>query len=218
MSAVAEPKPISSPVIVALENAWAAIQERHPEVPPVVIITGTGAGRRRNFLIYGHYQQDAWHHADGKLPEVMITGERMADGAEKVLSTLLHEAAHALAVVRGVKDTSRQNRYHNRRFKALAEELGLSVSQDARIGWSPTELTDATSEDYDAILAELSRALTLHRPHGPVAGPTPPKAGRKGSLPCVCGCGRKIRVAPSVLDLAPILCGECGEHFAPEEV
>jgi hypothetical protein len=93
-----DPQPISSPVIAALENAWAAIQERHPEVPPVVIITGTGAGRRRNFLVYGHYQKDAWEHTDGRLPEVMITGERMADGAEKVLGTLLHEAAHALAV------------------------------------------------------------------------------------------------------------------------
>jgi hypothetical protein len=35
----------------------------------------------------------------------------------------VHEAAHGLANTRGVKDTSRQGRYHNKRFRALAEEL-----------------------------------------------------------------------------------------------
>lgn len=46
--------------------------------------------------------------------------------------------AHALAHVRGIKDTSRQGRWHNTKFKALAEELGIEVSKDPRIGWSPT--------------------------------------------------------------------------------
>ena len=32
-----------------------------------------------------------------------------------VLDTLLHEAAHALAAARGIKDTSRQGRYHNKK-------------------------------------------------------------------------------------------------------
>ena len=38
---------------------------------------------------------------------------------------MLHEGAHALAVVRGVRDTSAEgNRYHNKRFVALAIEMG----------------------------------------------------------------------------------------------
>ncbi|WP_297495484.1 hypothetical protein [Pseudonocardia sp.] len=42
-----------------------------------------------------------------------------------MLATLLHEAAHALAHVRGIKDSSRQGRWHNAKFKALSEELGI---------------------------------------------------------------------------------------------
>ena len=39
---------------------------------------------------------------------------------------MLHEAAHALATRRGIKDTSAAgNRYHNKWFVALAAELGL---------------------------------------------------------------------------------------------
>ena len=46
----------------------------------------------------------------------------MAYGGAGVLQVLLHEAAHALAFARGIKDTSRSgNRYHNRRFANLAK-------------------------------------------------------------------------------------------------
>ena len=42
------------------------------------------------------------------------------------MEVMLHEAAHALAIRRGIKDTSAAgNRYHNKRFVALAAELGL---------------------------------------------------------------------------------------------
>ena len=75
-----------------------------------------------------------------RLAEVFVGGEGLARGPADVLATLLHEAAHALAHVRGVKDTSRQGRWHDAKFKALAEEVGISVEKDARIGWSPTTL------------------------------------------------------------------------------
>jgi hypothetical protein len=75
-----------------------------------------------------------------RLPEVFVGGEGLARGPADVLGTLLHEAAHALAHVRGIKDTSRQGRWHNARFKALAEEIGIQVTRDASIGWSPLHL------------------------------------------------------------------------------
>ena len=44
-----------------------------------------------------------------------------------VLEVMLRKAAHALAVVRGVRDPSAEgNRYHNKRFVALATEIGLA--------------------------------------------------------------------------------------------
>jgi hypothetical protein len=120
-------------------------------------------------------------------------------GAANVLATLLHEAAHALAHVRGIKDTSRQGRWHNARFKALAEEVGIAVEKDPRLGWSPTTLPAVTRASYAQVIAELGAVLRLYRAVE-ISGR---QGSRPGQPPCVCTCGRKIRVAKSALSLGP---------------
>ena len=71
----------------------------------------------------------SWEAA-ASLSEVLITADGLAGSAADVMGILVHEAAHAIACQRGIKDTSRQGRYHNSRFKAIAEEVGLDVSRD----------------------------------------------------------------------------------------
>ena len=150
-----------------------------------------------------------------------------------MLGTLLHEATHALAHARGIKDTSRGGRYHNRRFKELAEELGITVEQSASIGWSDTTVPEDTQATYAHTLVELGAALTWYRqaegalaitgpgstPGGGAAGGgTISGGGRRSNnngVACTCECGRRIRVAPSVLELGPIACGVCGSLFEP---
>jgi hypothetical protein len=181
-------------MIAVLEVAWAAIQSRHPQVPAVVIVLGAGSGRGPG-LTLGHFAAMRWNDpeqvGDGvRLPEVFVGGEGLSRGPADVLATLLHEAAHAVAHVRGIKDTSRQGRWHNARFKAIAEELGVEVTKDDRIGWSPTTLLASTRETYAAAIDELGRTLRLHRSievgrPATKATPTPP---------VVCGCGRAIRI------------------------
>jgi hypothetical protein len=73
----------------------------------------------------------SWEAA-ASLSEVFITADGLAGSATEVLGTLVHEASHAIAFQRGIKDTSRQGRYHNKRFKALAEEVGLAVRRGRR--------------------------------------------------------------------------------------
>ena len=155
-----------------------------------------------------------WHDDARQLPEVFIGGEGFARGPADVLGTLLHEAAHALADARGIKDTSRQGRWHNARFKTLATELGIEVTKDPRLGWSPTTLPEHTRSAYADTIDQLGRALRMHRSAELTGGngtktKTPP--------PCVCDCGRRIRVAPTVIAAGPITCGVCGADFAPEE-
>src|SRR5947208_20920 len=101
-------------------------------------------------LKLGHFAAMRWDHAGDALPEVFVGGEGLARGAVDVLGTLLHEATHALAHVRGIKDTSRQGRYHNRRFAALAGELGLDIRETPLVGWSGTRVPEATVKEYQA--------------------------------------------------------------------
>ena len=216
---------ISAPMVAALENAWAAIRARNPQVPAVVVVLGAGSIGTTGVLRLGHFAAMRWaepaepdNESGGgtvpvRLPEVFVGGEGLARGPAAVLGTLLHEAAHALAHVRGIKDTSRQGRWHNARFKALAEELGIEVSKDGRIGWSPTSIPATTRDAYAEVIDELGRVLRQHRSVETTDGvrvkkPSPP--------PCVCGCGRRIRVSPAVFAAGPITCGVCGTDFAPD--
>jgi hypothetical protein len=43
------------------------------------------------------------------------------------------------------------------------------------------------------------------------------QAGPRNALACSCACGRRIRVARSVLELAPVLCGGCAQPFVAED-
>jgi len=72
--------------------------------------------------------------ARASLGEVVITQYGLTEGAGEVLATLLHEAAHSVGWQRGIKQTSRQGRYHNHRFQTVAEELGLQVQRDSPYG------------------------------------------------------------------------------------
>lgn len=213
--AAAKKQRVSAQLIEAFERAWAAIQKHHPEVPDVLFITGSGADGRRNSLRLGHYATGAWSASKGKgkLPELFVGGEGFKRGARDVLGTLIHEAAHGLADARKIQDTSRQGRYHNKKFKALGEEMGLVITKTGNIGWSGTEVPDATAKKYAKVIRDLDKAMTFYR-SGQARGRRKPK---KTQPPATCGCDRKIRVAPSTLEKAPITCGACGENFALPE-
>jgi hypothetical protein len=210
-------QPPAARLVAALEGAWLAIAERHPQLPEAVVVIGAGSERRKGLFKWGHFAALRWLHGERSLPEVLVTGEGLERSAEEVLGTLLHEGAHAVADVRGLKDTSRDGRYHNARYRSVAVELGLAVTQMPGLGWASTRLLPETAAAYAAELERLRAALTLHRVaegQDQVAG-----GGRRSSnlLPAVCGCGRRIRIARATLMAGPILCGLCGQAFVALE-
>jgi hypothetical protein len=231
----------SAPILAALENAWGAIRRRHPELPEVVMVLASGSdGAPSGWLKLGHFAAMRWETGgEALMPEVFVGGEGLVRGPVDVLGTLLHEAGHALAHARNVKDTSRQGRYHNQRYAEIARQLGLDAKQAGTIGWSDTSVTDETAAEYAATIAELERALTIYRrsesalivtpgdgDDEPTGGgdairgprrPKDPKGGRPNGngLVCRCDCGRRIRVAPTILEAGPITCGVCKAAFQP---
>ena len=166
-----EPRTIAehgSRIIAALERAWAAIQDRHPDVPDVVIVTGAGSNQKgtpEGYRLRGHHWPERWvlEGRDGqRTPELFVAGELLSAGGRAVLEVMLHEAAHALAARRGIKDTSAAgNRYHNKRFVALAAELGLRGPDvpDKVTGWSNCTLTGQAAYDaYADVVAAIDTA------------------------------------------------------------
>lgn len=215
--------PLGAALVAAFETVWAAIQARHPEVPDVVMIMGSGRKTAASTLKYGHFHGDVWHGRDPEqadadalptLPEVFVGGEGMARPPWEVVGTLIHEAAHGLAHVREIKDTSRQGRWHNAKFKALAEELGIEVEKDPKIGWSVTTIPERTIRIYEDEIDALGLVLVRYRD----ARSDGPKARKKvPPLTCTCDDDRKIRASKKVLALGPIVCGICGQQFQARE-
>jgi curved DNA-binding protein CbpA len=199
----------ASGVLKVLEDIWLEIRRWHPEIPPAVIIIASGTEGKQARL--GHHAPGRWNVAGEQRTEIMISGEGLRRSSREVLGTLLHEAAHALAHARGIKDTSRQGRYHNKHFKTCAEELGLAVEHDDRNGWSASTITDITHIAYARQLHDLTEAMTLWRHGETTTGPTTRRS--TNLIAAACPCGRSIRVAASTLAEAPITCQACDGDF-----
>jgi hypothetical protein len=158
----------------------------------VVRECGYSIGMAGGGLKLEHFAAMRWADPDG--------GEGLARGPADTLGTLLHEAARALAHVREIKDTSPEGRWHDARFKALAEELGIEVTKDSRIGWSPTTSPAITNDaerartdprsPYEWVLSSYwpawwrgrSRSATISRPAGSL-GPSSASRRRPRSVP-----------------------------------
>ncbi len=202
----------ASLLVAALEHAWRTIRTRHPDVPDAVLVVASGSEGKR--LNWGHFAPHRWQVNGADRHEVLVGGEGLQRGPLDVLGTLLHEAAHGLAQARGVQDTSRQGRYHNRRYATLARELGLEVASVKPIGWSATTVPEATAAGYASQLEELQAALVLWRRQEHRIGTG---TRSRNLLAAVCGCGRRIRAAKATLAEAPILCGACEHPFEPAD-
>ena len=202
----------TSVLLAALEHSWRTIRQHHPDVPATVLVVASGSEGKR--LNWGHFAPHRWQVNGADRHEVLVGGEGLHRGPLEVLGTLLHEAAHGLAQARSVQDTSRQGRYHNRRYAQLARELGLEVATVKPIGWSATTVPEPIAAVYAGQLEELQAALVLWRRQEHRIGSG---TRSRNLLAATCPCGRRIRVAKATLAEAPILCGACEQPFEPAD-
>ena len=225
-------------LVHAIQDTWQAIRDHHPAVPEVVVTLGSGSLGRRGSLTLGHFAASRWVRDEDEVHELFIGGEGLARGAAEVLGTLLHEASHGIATTRRIQDTSRQGRYHNAKFAAIAREAGIEVEHSRELGWSTTTVPETTTALYREQIEALDAAIFAYRRiegglilTGPGTGGTDtgsdgdngeggdeqPKSKKNGHA-LVCGCGRKIRASNAVHEAGPILCGLCNEPFTlPED-
>jgi hypothetical protein len=150
-------------LLLALDEVYASLRKDHPDLPRALVTVEephpavrsriacwragpfiTSAGVFEGRIAFGYPSA----HRD--VPRALFTGP-----AETVLEVVVHEAAHALATARGIKDTSRGGTWHNVRYKALAEELGLSVARTENRGWDGTSPTPHLLARFRRHLARL---------------------------------------------------------------
>jgi hypothetical protein len=226
-----------SAVVRMMERVHARIRQNHPEVPAVVIVTGAGIGAGSNK--WGHFRPQGWMAKSDdqttSIHEMFMAGETLAKGARQVLQTMLHESAHAVAETRGVQDTSRQGRWHNKLFLATAREMGLEYRKpqaNPQIGYSEVVLTDETVDEYSDLLDALETEIHLmvrlpgwlggqddngesNGGEGMGQAPKGPAAPNTNNIKCVCQCEEPniIRMSRKVLDQEVVSCEDCDSLF-----
>lgn len=169
-------------MLEAVDNTLQAIRKRHPGLPEIVIVLGA-SGRGK---VHGHFAPKSWvsNGDEVRVHEIFLSGESLERGAIPTLGTLLHEVAHTYCHENDIQDTSNAGRYHNAKFKDVAEKtFGLKIDKAPTIGWSVTEVPASTVDLYKSEVAELEKAITAYRSFG-LAADTKPKTSPKWVMYC----------------------------------
>ena len=152
--------------------------------------------------------------------EINLVAEYMNRGLFPIMGTLLHEMAHLYNLSNNIQDVSRNGTYHNKKFKETAENAGLIIEHDKRIGWSITRLNNECMKfikdnGFSEEVFTLSRLEPLEAyksgdddEEGNIIE-KPKQSTRKYICPT---CGTIVRATKDV----KIICGECNIDFVLE--
>jgi hypothetical protein len=202
----------SLPIIDAVDSLVGQVRKNFPDVPTNIVIA-LASGRKKRSAVHGHFAPESWVGVeDSPAHEILIGAESLSRGAEEVAATVLHELAHARAHATGVKDTSNNGRYHNKRFKAIGEEMGLALEDAPTHGWTVTKLADGTAETYKVGIEKLAKALTTYRISRVDSSAPTVRNKTKGQIDC--GCEDPVTVSLQWFERAGTITHEtCGEDF-----
>lgn len=193
-----------SVIVAALESAHAVIQEK-TGAPRATINVARKTGRTM-----GHFTHaKLWKAGEESFHEIMISANYFERGARAVLGTLLHEVAHSIDLQNGIQGTSGDG-YHNQKFKATAESLGLTITQAKGIGWSLTEVSDACAERWAEALALIENGLALM---ADAEQGKKTKGRNKNLISARCACDGVIRLSAKVLEKCAPICKNCKQEF-----
>lgn len=122
-----------------LEQAFDVLNDIYfnDELPRVVITIQSSPKTN------GHITTEKiWNGENDSYYEINISAEHLNRTCEEVLATLVHEMVHLYCMERGIADTSKNGRYHNKHFKVECEKRDLHIEYAKYIGYSVTSPTE----------------------------------------------------------------------------
>jgi len=182
---------------------------------PVITILTDHTGGAYGWITVGK----VWSDKDQRYyREINLCAEYLNRPPELVITTLHHEMCHLWNIEHGIQDTSRKGTYHNTRFRDVAEEGGLIVTQHPVYGWCITEpspaFTELVKKNCRAGCFKLERMKTYRDGTPKVTKPgadgreTTVTRTKQASRKYICpACAVSVRATKDV----NIICGDCSE-------
>ncbi len=193
---------------LALMNAFNSINNEYfnGELEKVIITLKEGAKKNA----YGWIEiRKNWKQGNEERHEINISADYLDRPINHIIATLMHEMCHLYAIQNNIKDTSRANIYHNKKFKEIAENHGLIVEFNEHIGYSRTSLTPKTTKWVDENISINSFKLVKKIQIADSNGGKPKQSTRKYVCPC---CGLIVRATKE----CNISCMDCNEQMKIE--
>ena len=132
--------------------------------------------------------------------------------ATEVIETLLHEMCHYCNKLAEINDCNGQ--IHNKKFKSLAEKVGLIVEKGKSVGWGYTSLSDELAKYIEENIEPNRKAFEYFRAGNPIEGGGIKKPRAKTMFKYTCpDCGQ---IAKAKKDIT-IKCGLCDVDMEIEE-
>ena len=161
--------------------------------------------------ILGYFTLDkVWENAGTKdvMYEINISASSLNREVNDIVGTLLHEQVHQWNKEHDIKDCS-QN-IHNKKFKNKAEEVGLIVTKDKKVGWGYTKVSDELNQIINNELNPKSEIFSYYR----IVPEKKSAASTKTQFKYTCPqCGMKMRGKSG----CSVLCGSCNISLEMEE-
>ena len=129
-----------------------------------------------------------------------------------ILSVLVHEMCHMYNSQNNIKDTS--GKKHNKKFKAIAEQVGLKDADD-NDNWGYTTASGALKECFKDIGEDIIEVLNTCVYLNDDVYNNPPKKRKKTIFKYICpSCGMVVKAKAE----KNIVCGACEMQLEMEEV
>jgi hypothetical protein len=212
------------PAIITLHKAFdkANTVIFNNELPQVVL---TMNPRGKSNSLGWFTVNPAWTNGNEEMHEINISPETLNRDYIEVIQTLIHEMLHLYNSVKGVKDTSRGNSYHNKKFLQSAIDHGFEYTHeapDSKIGYSQITFTQKTINMIKFWNIDKSAFTIIRKEFGTGAKAKKPSNIIKWVCP---GCGDIIRSSKPTIkaycmndeDGAKDACAVMFERETPEE-
>jgi hypothetical protein len=191
---------------------WTEYEAKRMGIEKLDLVVKLTHENRKVQKLCGYYEtgKNYTHMPTGiKANTLALTEEFLNRNIWETLATHRHEMVHVLCDSLGIKDTSNNGRFHNKHFKATAEQYGLTVGErNGTHGYNQTSLSDIEKE---LLRIELNPDETQFEL---VRSQYQPKERAKTKLAkyeCYCDQPKKVYIAEKTVLTAE--CKDCNQYF-----
>ena len=161
---------------------------------------------------YGWACSQIWSNGDIKAHELNITANSLKRPFQEMWITLVHELIHIYGYCKNIQTTSRQGRYHGKKFKELCDKFYLITEKNESIGYiTPHQKMMKEQKELYLKFKKLSKVNlnNLFKYQRIVfEKETKPSESKNSKYICSC-CGIEFSAKKGL----NLICGICEEHL-----